>query len=307
MSSVTSRGSESLARRLVAGPALVLARRWHLVALLVFFLVTCLMLAPVLHGKTLSEVSSVQSWEYPWAGSAIATHGTEPMIMHWDQLDSFYPWQVYMSRALRCALLPLWDPFEFGGVPFFANGQNGVFYPPRLASLAHGVARPGARPARSQPHARGRSRDVPDARYFRRSWFASILGGIAWMSSSFLLAWLALEHFLIVAVWLPVAMGLVDYAIRRRPFPRRSRSRSRSRCCSSAATRCSSSSLRHDPAFGVVTIWARSSPRADAGVPAIPAALVGAACWEEPSSRGRAVAVSCSRTSSCSPAPRAPA
>lgn len=42
----------------------------------------------------------------------------------------FYPYKAYMAEALRQGRLPLWNPHLFMGVPFVANSQVGVFYPP---------------------------------------------------------------------------------------------------------------------------------------------------------------------------------
>src|SRR5207249_2569133 len=40
------------------------------------------------------------------------------------------PDRVQAARALRHFHLPLWDPFRLGGVPFLANPQTAVLYPP---------------------------------------------------------------------------------------------------------------------------------------------------------------------------------
>jgi hypothetical protein len=65
-----------------------------------------------------------------------------------DAITYFYPYRAYAADAIRSGRVPLWNPFLFLGVPFVANPQAGVFYPPNLllAWLLH-PAPPGAGPA----------------------------------------------------------------------------------------------------------------------------------------------------------------
>ncbi len=43
-----------------------------------------------------------------------------------------YPYRQYLATALREGRLPLWNPYLFTGVPFQADPQAAVFYPPNL-------------------------------------------------------------------------------------------------------------------------------------------------------------------------------
>jgi len=61
----------------------------------------------------------------------------------WTQL---YPFRAYATRMLKAGKIPLWNPYTFSGVPFLANIQTAVFYPPNLIlftilplSIAFGV------------------------------------------------------------------------------------------------------------------------------------------------------------------------
>jgi hypothetical protein len=47
-----------------------------------------------------------------------------------DVLEYFFPYRSYARQALDSGHLPLWNPFIFGGVPFLANIQTAIFYPP---------------------------------------------------------------------------------------------------------------------------------------------------------------------------------
>ena len=44
----------------------------------------------------------------------------------WRQMG---PWQLYQHRALASGRLPQWNPHEYGGIDFWANGQNAMLHP----------------------------------------------------------------------------------------------------------------------------------------------------------------------------------
>jgi membrane protein YfhO len=190
--------------------------RQHLAAAAVFGAVTIAFFLPLFRGETYSDVAGRQRQTYPWAG-ALAGDREFP-VLHYDQSDTFYPWQVFMSRALRDGDFPLWNPYSFGGTPFFANGQSGVLYPPRLA-LTYAVS-----PTRVH--------DILLVTHFflagmamflllgfvSLSYPAALVGGLAWMLNTFALAWQALEHYVAIGVWLPIAVLLVHSTVRRRSW-----------------------------------------------------------------------------------------
>lgn len=47
-----------------------------------------------------------------------------------DVRGLFFPWVSSVRAALSAGRLPLWDASTWGGYPFFANPQVGLFYPP---------------------------------------------------------------------------------------------------------------------------------------------------------------------------------
>jgi len=49
-----------------------------------------------------------------------------------DNLTEFYPWTALAASALHRGVIPLWNPYAFGGAPFLAAMQTGVFYPVNL-------------------------------------------------------------------------------------------------------------------------------------------------------------------------------
>src|SRR5690242_14717186 len=49
-----------------------------------------------------------------------------------DIINQFYPWKYYLAEQTRTNHLPLWNPYTFGGNPFAANYQVGMWYPPDI-------------------------------------------------------------------------------------------------------------------------------------------------------------------------------
>ena len=52
-----------------------------------------------------------------------------------DTFLYFYPYKAYATQALLSGRLPLWNPHIFMGVPFLANSQVGLLYPPNWLPL----------------------------------------------------------------------------------------------------------------------------------------------------------------------------
>jgi hypothetical protein len=193
-----------------------LSLREHLAALATFAVVTAVFFFPLARGETFSDVDRRQTQSYPWAGSVVGEPGPAPV--HFDYDDSFYPWQVFMSRELRDARIPLWNPYSFGGAPFFANGQSGVLYPPRLVlSLTVSPTRTHDVLLLTHFYFAGVAMFLMLA-FGGLSFAPSLVGGLAWMLNSFSLSWQMLEHFVAIEVWLPVAFLLTMALVRRRSW-----------------------------------------------------------------------------------------
>jgi hypothetical protein len=53
----------------------------------------------------------------------------------WDFRDYHLPLAEFMARSLREGRLPLWDPYTYCGVPFYANLQTQFAYPPAWVTI----------------------------------------------------------------------------------------------------------------------------------------------------------------------------
>ena len=51
-------------------------------------------------------------------------------LVDYDAFVYFYPQRVFLAQSLLAGHIPLWDPYLFLGVPFLANPQTAVLYPP---------------------------------------------------------------------------------------------------------------------------------------------------------------------------------
>ena len=52
-----------------------------------------------------------------------------------DFSGQFVTFAGYQYERLSHGEIPLWDPYNNGGLPFIADTQAAVFYPPRLLTI----------------------------------------------------------------------------------------------------------------------------------------------------------------------------
>ncbi len=74
----------------------------------------------------------------PWhAGGVPVAAGTErgnPVLR--DVTFQIQPWLLFARRELRAGRLPGWNPYQFAGSPFWANGQSAPLFPLHLLFTA---------------------------------------------------------------------------------------------------------------------------------------------------------------------------
>lgn len=82
----------------------------------------------------------------PWLGATLVLTAvvtaffwkallTDRVLAGYDLSTYFYPYRQFAAAALRQGNLPLWNPYLFQGVPFLANQQTAVLYPPNALYL----------------------------------------------------------------------------------------------------------------------------------------------------------------------------
>ncbi|HLY65549.1 MAG TPA: hypothetical protein VKU60_08445, partial [Chloroflexota bacterium] len=132
-----------------------------------------------------------------------------------DLASFLYPMYGFASQALHAGQLPLWNPYQFSGMPFAADVQSGLFYP--INVLFERLARPFAYPtmeALAMVHyALAGGFAYLLARSLNASRLAGIAGGLVWMWSGFMVAQLGHLNMVEVAVWLPLELLLLRLAL----------------------------------------------------------------------------------------------
>lgn len=54
-------------------------------------------------------------------------------LFFWDDFAEYvFPVRAFAAHALSQGSLPFWNPYSFGGMPFLADVQTAIFYPPNL-------------------------------------------------------------------------------------------------------------------------------------------------------------------------------
>lgn len=192
-------------------------RRGEWLAVCLLLAATLVFFAPLLRGQTFSAVALMQATVEPWHE---ADHPIPRQYPQTDQADTFYPWIVFAGAALRHGELPLWDPYTFGGHPFFANGETNLLYPPRLL-LTRLLPPSWAQDLFLLLHVwlSGLTMRL----FLRRlgvGQVAALLGAIIWMLNSFTLGWLLLGHIAALTALLPLALVLARDTVQARS-PRR--------------------------------------------------------------------------------------
>ncbi len=87
--------------------------------------------ADCLFGPSTPMAARFQARMEPWLSEAdLPDTDRQWTPLLWDSVAQFYPWRLLAARAWRSGEMALWNPHQFCGYPFVANGQSALFYPP---------------------------------------------------------------------------------------------------------------------------------------------------------------------------------
>jgi Bacterial membrane protein YfhO len=133
-----------------------------------------------------------------------------------DAFDLYYPWRSYLGDRLREGDIPMWDPYRLAGTPSAANPQMAVWYPPNwLFAVLPFLAAWTSIAVLSSLGA------LLLAYWFFRVLdlhrYAAAAGAIVFGYCGFLVVWSMHPTFLASAMWLPLALGGIEVALRGRP------------------------------------------------------------------------------------------
>lgn len=181
-----------------------------------FLVLVCLFLwRPIFRGEALLPGDYLAQM-LPWSAEVRAeSPSLQWNPLQWDAIAQFYPWRVFYARSMQQGKIPLWNPHQFSGTPFLANGQSAVLYPPNLIFLIFDpitsftiLAALHLFLAASFMYLLLRALDCRE--------LGGIVGGITYTFSAFMVLWLELPTFICAATWLPLVLLLVHRSVEKR-------------------------------------------------------------------------------------------
>ncbi len=150
----------------------------------------------------------------PWAEIGSPREGIQWNPLLWDSIAQFYPWRNFLAESLRGGFLPLWNPYQFCGTPFYANGQSAIFYPFNWLTALLGKRFLGFN-SFFHLFLAGFLLYL-FLRKIKVSAYASLFASLAYMLSSFVTAWLPLPTVANSFVWAPLALIGVELALEKK-------------------------------------------------------------------------------------------
>lgn len=135
--------------------------------------------------------------------------------LQWDAIAQFYPWRVFYAKWMGQGIIPFWNPHQFCGTPFLANGQSAVLYPLNLVFLTFDPIT--AFTAYAALHLfLAAAFTYLLLRELGCKELGGIVGGITFAFCAFMVRWLELPTFVGAAVWLPLSLLLIHRSVERR-------------------------------------------------------------------------------------------
>ncbi len=192
-----------------------LANRPNLLVGLILLLAPLFWFAPVvIGGKTLLPADNLYQFQ-PWASLAEEMGATTP---HNELLSDLVlqnvVWKTFLRETLAQGELPLWNPHIFSGVPFLAAGQHSALYPLSLVfyvlplPLAYGVFTW----LQFSVIAWGM---YLFGRALRLGRAPSLLAGLAFAFSGFVVVSVVFSMIIAAAAWLPVLLACIETIVRK--------------------------------------------------------------------------------------------
>ena len=78
--------------------------------------------------SSLALLHALMFWPVVFAGAFVPRGGG-------DLVSFIYPRYAFVARSVRSGVLPLWDPYLYGGQPYLADIQSGLLYPLNLLAF----------------------------------------------------------------------------------------------------------------------------------------------------------------------------
>lgn len=181
-----------------------------------FLILVCIFLwRPIFKGEALLPGDYLAQMS-PW-NSVVKAPNPAPQWnpLQFDAIAQFYPWRVFYARSMRAGHIPFWNPHQFSGTPFLANGQSAVLYPLNLLFVIFDPITAFTVFAAlhlflAQVFMYWLMRELGCKE------FGGIIAAICFAFSAFMVLWLELPTFISVAVWLPLVLLLIHRSVERK-------------------------------------------------------------------------------------------
>lgn len=188
------------------------------IIVLLFVLPLILFWPQTVGGKTLIPAENIYQFEpyYTFREEAGA-----PDTPHNHLLDDLvlqnFEWKSYSRERFAAGDMPLWNPHQFGGIPFLAAGQQQVFYP--LSVLNYVLPLPASygwfmvvNLWLAGVFMYGFVRALAASR------FGAVIAGVTYQLCGMFIASAVHPMIIGTVVWLPLMLTMAEFIIRRRPL-----------------------------------------------------------------------------------------
>ncbi|MBN8593427.1 MAG: oligosaccharide flippase family protein [Anaerolineae bacterium] len=171
-------------------------------------------------GRTLLPTENLYQYE-PYATYAEVVRAPAPHNpLLSDLVLQNFQWKSFIRESINRGDIPLWNPYQFSGIPFFAAGQQSTLYP--FSILYYVLPLPAAYGwfTVSQLWLAGACMYllVRGLGVTRRP--AALVSGITFQLSGFFLASAVFPMMIAAAAWIPLLVLMVELVIRQQPFLR---------------------------------------------------------------------------------------
>lgn len=144
--------------------------------------------------------------DYKWEGFPYGVPVKNPIA---GDVPSFiYPMQTYAVELIKSGQWPLWNPLILAGTPLMANFQSAPFSPTNFVYWILPILDAWTGQMMLQPIL-GAIFGYLLLRYFKRSKIASVIGGIIYAFSGFMMIWMEWNGHGLVAAFFPLVALLI--------------------------------------------------------------------------------------------------
>ncbi|MDP3724361.1 MAG: YfhO family protein [bacterium] len=167
---------------------------------------------PLHEGKVPMPAEALVTQYFPWNMSDYGLSDRRAAIAT-DVFRQQLPWLSLVVDEIRAGRWPLWNPYNFSGMPLLANLQSHVFHPSTLLFLLLPLIPAWVIFVVSLPLVAGISMYL-FLRALGRSTPASLVGMIGWMGASFIILWLPWGFIPYGIVILPLLLWCVEKLVK---------------------------------------------------------------------------------------------